>query len=717
MSSAGALSGIITFAIGGFALLSWSMGVRFPIQVRADYWPMAPITAVALLFVGMGLCAVAVLRAARPGLFDVVVAPAAIVALVVAGAALAQHGLDFGGRVADWQPPLLRPGAVPRLSPPSMLVAFWLALVGVALLAFGTRLLTRRVATGIAALGFGSCGAGLACLLAYCYGLAFLYRDGWVGLSVPTALAMVAIGAGLLVGAAEALPSDWFMVRERRVHRLSYVAGAAILVALIEGWLRLGLGDSAQANPALSGALAVLAAATIIGIWARSNLARIERYAQWEAGVETELRLRSEQLRGLLDVIDDGVLLISPEGLIERANPAAERILGLPADEITGRSYDDAALRIRAVDGRDPVEGAIPFEQVMAAGRPSFGIERAVGVVGYERLVALGLAPLRGRSGEPRGAVAVLRDVTLQRSAEEGLRESEARYRRLVGSSCDATIVERDGKVIYANPASARLLGASSTRQLCGGSLLDFVHDDHRETARAWLAGLRSEPRAASLDFDLTRLDGSLAHVQASAVGITLSGGAATIFVIRDLTQQRRLEQELERQMARDPLTELFSRPRFEEVLELELARTRRYGTPGALILLDIEGFGKINEMLGRAAGDELLVWLAQSLRRCLRESDVVGRWGSDEFALLLPNATREQACMVVTSLFDRLRERELRDESGWQVAARVGIALFPQHGVTTAALMTSVEVALRDAKTDSRGGFCFFGDRTAADD
>ena len=123
-----------------------------------------------------------------------------------------------------------------------------------------------------------------------------------------------------------------------------------------------------------------------------------------------------------------------------------------------------------------------------------------------------------------------------------------------------------------------------------------------------------------------------------------------------DISERKRLENQLQEIADRDALTGLFSRRRFQEELEREVSRARRHGRPGALLLLDLDGFKQVNDTLGHAAGDELLTRIGEALRSILRDSDVLARIGGDEFALILPDTDVAAARVVGEKLIEAVR-------------------------------------------------------------
>ncbi len=166
-----------------------------------------------------------------------------------------------------------------------------------------------------------------------------------------------------------------------------------------------------------------------------------------------------------------------------------------------------------------------------------------------------------------------------------------------------------------------------------------------------------------------------------------------------------RLRETLRAQSIRDPLTGVFNRRYMEESLERELRRAARRGYPVSVITLDVDHFTRVNETAGRDAGDALLRVLGEFLRTRIRKEDIACRFGGGEFTLILPEAPLDVACQRAEALRDGFKRLDvshhgqpLRDAS-----LSLGVAVAPQHGATTEALLRSAGEALRRAKTGGR--------------
>jgi diguanylate cyclase (GGDEF)-like protein len=163
---------------------------------------------------------------------------------------------------------------------------------------------------------------------------------------------------------------------------------------------------------------------------------------------------------------------------------------------------------------------------------------------------------------------------------------------------------------------------------------------------------------------------------------------------------------ELRRQASHDSLTGLKNRRRFDEELQAELARSRRYGVAGAVLMLDLDHFKQVNDSLGHAAGDRVIAEVAEVLRDRARETDVLARLGGDEFAVILPRCDLEAAQAVADALRDAIREHLAAEDGSPRITVSIGIAPFgtdsPHGSDSILARADSAMYAAKGAGRDS---------------
>jgi len=286
------------------------------------------------------------------------------------------------------------------------------------------------------------------------------------------------------------------------------------------------------------------------------------------------------------------------------------------------------------------------------------------------------------------------------------LRALEAESARHFNLSLDMICtVGFDGRFKSVNPAFERILGHRE-EDMTGRPFLDYVHPDDLERTEAEAAGLAGGRTTVQFQNRYLDKDGEVHWLEWTSV--PLPEKHLIYGVARDITERKRLEQELERLSQSDPLTGLFNRRRFDEELTRQLSYTRRYGSGGALLVLDLDRFKRINDEFGHAAGDEALRAVAEVLRRNLRCSDMIGRdegvaarVGGDEFAVLLPEVDAAAARGVAARIVEALAARELTfDGQTVRLAVSVGIALYDENGTPPAEdLLLAADRAMYEAK------------------
>jgi diguanylate cyclase (GGDEF)-like protein len=180
--------------------------------------------------------------------------------------------------------------------------------------------------------------------------------------------------------------------------------------------------------------------------------------------------------------------------------------------------------------------------------------------------------------------------------------------------------------------------------------------------------------------------------------------GGGLLRTYTDVTERHQHQQHIEHLASHDSLTGLYNRAKFMECLVAEVALARRQQGHLAVLYLDLDGFKPINDTHGHGAGDQVLVWVGQTLRRVARESDFVARLGGDEFAVLQRGIDDyEQAVVLAQRLADALSQPWVLGKLQVQVGASFGIALYPEHGGDPEALLAAADQAMYLVKLGGR--------------
>ena len=277
----------------------------------------------------------------------------------------------------------------------------------------------------------------------------------------------------------------------------------------------------------------------------------------------------------------------------------------------------------------------------------------------------------------------------------------------MVESSGEAMVsLDAEGGIASWNRAAERLFGRSRAEALGERHTL-LVPPERLAEDDALMARIARSGEPETIETQRLAKGGELVDVSLEARRIADADGSdvGAVLVMRDLRERKRLEREVRALANRDALTDLCNRRWFEQELIRQVALAGRHGSPGALLLVDLDNFRRINDGLGHAAGDEVIREIAARLEKRVRASDVVARVGGDEFALLLPFAEMAEAEALAGDLMELIRGKAVRVQGGeLAVTASIGVVGFAFGEATDAeSLLTRADLALDEAKGQGR--------------
>jgi diguanylate cyclase (GGDEF)-like protein/PAS domain S-box-containing protein len=282
---------------------------------------------------------------------------------------------------------------------------------------------------------------------------------------------------------------------------------------------------------------------------------------------------------------------------------------------------------------------------------------------------------------------------------EKKLRHSEAHYRALVGNltygMCRCSL---EGKLQDVNQALVTMLGYSSREELLAADFASDILCD--PSKRAQLLGHSPDvDNVGPLEIDLKRKDLRALKVRLSGREVSNEGEPDGYEVIvEDITKQRKLEDHLRQQAAKDSLTGLANYRCLIELLDTEIRRSERTGREFALLFLDLDGLKQINDHFGHLVGSQALCRLADTLCICSRDIDTAARFGGDEFALVLPETGEASANLVARRICHSLAH----DDRKPKLSVSIGLAVYPRDGETLDILLSAADAALYSMKAEA---------------
>ncbi len=280
------------------------------------------------------------------------------------------------------------------------------------------------------------------------------------------------------------------------------------------------------------------------------------------------------------------------------------------------------------------------------------------------------------------------------------LRRQEERFRSLVQHASDVTLVATaDDRIAYASPALERVLGFPPPYQ-SAGNLSRRVHPDDLPAVARMQTELLADPGGTSAaQLRMRHADGSWRWLDVLAVNLLDNPSVnGVVYNARDVTEARRLQDRLRYEATHDALTRLANRALFDERVNQASATASGDVT---ILVIDLDDFKKINDSYGHAAGDALLVAMAQRLRECVRPSDTVARLGGDEFAVLLPGTPPEHARVLADRMAFALAVPVEVEGQLMAVGASIGIATGDRSDADR--LLREADAAMYRAKQGAR--------------
>lgn len=303
------------------------------------------------------------------------------------------------------------------------------------------------------------------------------------------------------------------------------------------------------------------------------------------------------------------------------------------------------------------------------------------------------------------------------RSKEIKLQASENRFRQVIETTPVALMLARlpDYFVTYINQQAAQLFDLPQAAALSMRAF-DFFQDRVQFMDLVYYAQ-RNEP-AHNVEIVLRRHDGMPLWATLSLSTVTISEQVVLVIGINDITERKRLEEELKRRATTDSLSGLANRAHFMERGEQELQRTRRYGHDLSLMMLDIDFFKQINDSFGHPAGDQVIRSIAEIALACLRDTDLIARMGGEEFAILLPETDLTATLEAAERLRLAIEEHMVTTPEGHRIrfTTSIGVAQYTEHDSGISDLLKRADKALYNAKHQGRNRVRQYNDNKAGD-
>ncbi len=385
-------------------------------------------------------------------------------------------------------------------------------------------------------------------------------------------------------------------------------------------------------------------------------------------------------------------------------------LTGYSADELVHSDaicWEDITYPLDRARVRSQIESAvaqgrrfsIEYRIRTQSGQTKWVVERGIGVLDEQgELVLEGL----------------VEDVSTQHELLQAQQQAEQRYRSIFEHASEGIFqTTAEGRYLAANPALARLYGYPDPEALMC-SLDDigrqlYVRSGQRDLFRQIMT---QHGEVLNFESEVYRADGTRLWISENAHVVRDADGRIQYYegTVQDVSERRRHQEELERQANHDMLTGLPNRILLADRVQHEIARADRLGYYLAVVFIDLDNFKFINDSLGHGAGDELLKEIASRLQHCVRGTDTVARLGGDEFVLLLGDHFRLSTVIgLLKRVLAEIGQPVMLSGREFHVGASLGVAMYPEDGENSDALLKHADTAMYAAKNSGRNTFQFF--------
>ncbi len=337
---------------------------------------------------------------------------------------------------------------------------------------------------------------------------------------------------------------------------------------------------------------------------------------------------------------------------------------------------------------------------------------------GRERYIRLAGQVFLGEGASPVRETGTVQDITTRKQAEIALKLSELRLRSILEAAPYPIMIfnnSDDLQLLYANKNTYFLFEIDTDSSLEDIDVMQFwVHQQERGS---FFDELREGKQVANFETLLKSTKGKVFWGMLSATEMEFGGEKALFVSLLDITDRRLIQEELERLATTDPLTGILNRRSFFEAAHKELRRTVRYQYPFCLLMLDIDYFKRVNDNYGHAFGDQVIQRFTEVCAECLREEDILGRIGGEEFAVVLVASEATGGVIVAERIRKSWAATEFEHE-GKPVNLTISIGLSQKLNDQEAVedIMERADRALYQCKESGRNCVRVFEENTEAD-
>ena len=385
----------------------------------------------------------------------------------------------------------------------------------------------------------------------------------------------------------------------------------------------------------------------------------------------------------------EGIIILDSQCRIESVNPAAEHLFGFGIDEVRTKDFTWLIPSFNH-NMQQYMQGEHEVEAQHRNGH----------------MLTMSLRMTQMVMDKKIYYNCMLSDISERKATEKMLIQAEARYRDLVETAHDLVwSMDNKGRWTYLNKAVVNIYGYEAEEMLFK-HYSDYQLAESRDRDLSAIETILSGKEIVGYETVHVDKNGNHKHISFNAKP-TLNPDGSVAYITgtaRDITSKKAYENELTYQAQHDSLTGIYNRKYFQQELERVVSRVARSAADCAVFYMDLDQFKYVNDTVGHAAGDKLLLETTNLLRSHIREGDLLARFGGDEFTVLLYNLDRDEACSVAEGIRKLFEHYQFVDSGkAFNVTISLGIACITNQTTSAEEVLSQADIACNIAKSNGR--------------
>lgn len=403
----------------------------------------------------------------------------------------------------------------------------------------------------------------------------------------------------------------------------------------------------------------------------------------------------------MMEPFPDSIIVHKETGEIVYLNrKAVELIGGYEPDDLVGRSiYDFIHPDYRPIT-------FLSRQNILKGMIPDFIELKMVSL--QSRIIDVEATGLSIVFKEKKSIMSIFRDITRRKSVEKALIEAESKYRGLVESALIGVYIFQDDRMTYVNHRFEKITGYNR-EEIYTMNILEGIVPEDRQIIVSNMQKLMNGTKEVTQHIRVVKKDGSIADLEIQSTLTIYKGSPAVIGTMLDITERKNSERQINHMAYHDALTGLPNRYLLNDYLHNSLSRSNLMNQTMAVMFIDLDRFKIINDTMGHSFGDMLLKQVSKRLIKCMREKDIISRYGGDEFVIIMEDADREAASAVARKIINKISCPFLLNGHEVFTSPSIGVSLYPYDGPDVETLIRNADTAMYFAKEQGRNNYQFY--------